>query len=310
MGLVTGVQPTLFLARSEVSMVKTAMAKTVQSVRVQRAMHKVGRYWSSLDVGTHHTYNEKIFCCRVKTVSHLWSVALVLALVLFPLSALCGFGIDTLFFEASVFYTWAMVVWGGLLPWTLLMLRFVLLVRCRKSGAKRAEEIFDFAAYMFLLLMTHVLTCELLGVGMEPFSTSQYLMSSRLYDMVGNEEFLPEDSPNVYKKFEDIGSVDEFWQWLRGPWMSNMMQCANEGGGWGSGDEGIEQKRRECQLTGGHYWRPVTTGTLIRTVRVKSAQCACHRFGPRLCTGKLTDQNMDRAAWTLPHCGGHDTLIS
>eukprot|EP00947_MAST-08B_sp_MAST-8B-sp1_P005168 g5168.t1 len=63
-----------------------------------------------------------------------------------------------------------------------------------------------------------------LGISMDLVFFSESIFYTRLRDMVVEEEFLETDS-HIYKSLHDIGSVEEFWQYLEGPFVENIQAC-------------------------------------------------------------------------------------
>ena len=89
-----------------------------------------------------------------------------------------------------------------------------------------------------------------------------------------------------YKKLEDVASVEEFWQWLEGPFAHNIIYCAKGTGGGptyrtdGGGGGGAEAfnaedllpgNRRPCRVGDGKFVR--TGAVQIRSIRVQRRAC-------------------------------------
>ena len=89
-----------------------------------------------------------------------------------------------------------------------------------------------------------------------------------------------------YKKLEDVASVEEFWQWLEGPFAHNIIYCAKGTGGGstyrtdGGGGGGAEPfnaedllpgNRRPCRVGDGKFVRK--GAVQIRSIRVQRRAC-------------------------------------
>ena len=294
-------------------------ARSTRSSRFHRQLHTFKRALSGLNIGSPLNASgsqassqdgadgsKRVFCFRnvVSWRSYL-KVMMTLAAVLVPISIALGITMDLVFFSESIFYTWSLLLWWGLFPWVLLAARYAVLIKYK--GSRRAEELSDFVLFLVFFVVLHVGAADILDIKYQfdlKNADPSYLLSSRLRDMVVEEEFLETDS-HIYKSLHDIGSVEEFWQYLEGPFVENIMKCENDEEpipvpGFPSGVSaamGIPCVIGDNALSHADQIR-------ISTLRVRKQACGyalANMQDPDLkgCLGEFSDISQDKAPWKL-----------
>ena len=81
----------------------------------------------------------------------------------------------------------------------------------KKSSSKMLTY---FCIYVVFYLL--VVCCALLQI-----DQLEFFMVDQLRDLIVDEEFLSSDT-HIYKSFNDVATPEEFWQFIQGPFMSNM----------------------------------------------------------------------------------------
>ena len=284
------------------------------SSRVQRGLHSLKRALSGLNIGGDsggktpddargelEEDTVDVFCFKdIQGVRAYGKVMAALFAALCLFSLILGIILDFAFFEQCIFYTWAILLWCGLFPTALLAARYAVLIKYK--GSRRAEEVSDFAFFFIFFVVLHVGAADMLDINYQFTLRSadpSFLLSSRLRDMVVDEEFLAADS-HIYKSLDDVGSVEEFWQWLEGPFVANMIQCENDAtpaaGGF-TAAQGLP-----CEVADGRMSH--VDKVRISTHRVKKKACRYaiqNMQDPDLrgCLGEFSAEAMDTSLWQL-----------
>eukprot|EP00033_Pygsuia_biforma_P002896 GCRY01003194.1.p1 GENE.GCRY01003194.1~~GCRY01003194.1.p1 ORF type:complete len:774 (+),score=222.95 GCRY01003194.1:252-2573(+) len=110
-----------------------------------------------------------------------------------------------------------------------------------------------FILFLILLTWTAVLSRQVFEAN---------LVDRALDDAIVGEEFLREDS-HIYKSFNDIGAFEEFFQWLKGPFLGVL--TADE---WYNGDPFLEEESQTI-----YQYNKLMGGIRLRQLRVTADSC-------------------------------------
>ena len=92
----------------------------------------------------------------------------------------------------------------------------------RKKSANLFSAFLIYLVFYVLVIVFTVLQTDSL----------EYYMVAQMKDYIIEEEFLSSDT-HIYKSFADVATTDEFWQYMQGPFLSNMFpdDCYGEESG-------------------------------------------------------------------------------
>eukprot|EP00947_MAST-08B_sp_MAST-8B-sp1_P002843 g2843.t1 len=253
---------------------KLADLRDKQKESCVRSAYKAFRIWSSLKIpGTNAPPPEKTCCLPLVARLDVLRATLAFGATLMMLNLFLGLALDYCFFDVAIFFTWALPMWS-IVPVGMMAIRFQVHVKYRSRRLLELVNLIFFAVFFALL---HKVALDFHNLA--PFPIGLYVpnpgfnFQQNLREMIADEEFNSEDSPNVPKKFADIASEEELWQWLGGPFMNNILSCDNDGGGEPNRAYSLQQG---CILGEGHYMR--WGGLRLRTHRAKKMPCGSSLF--------------------------------
>ena len=229
-----------------------------------------------------------------------WKPVLILGVVCITAGQILGLAFDAVVYsDVWIYYSVAFPIFaiGG---WFLIAVRVVIIAHHR--GDEHFASIFDFLVFLFLFGWTHYLAGTLVDLNYEHQHgrmNSQLIMTNQLVELVVNEEFTPEATPNMYKGLKDIASVEEAYQWLQGPFRENVATCSEDA-------TYVLGLSPTCTI-GDSGTKLIRWGQIrVRTTRIVSEPCGIGTLDGRFEDGKACERdvkddgsNVDREPWTL-----------
>ena len=133
----------------------------------------------------------------------------------------------------------------------------------------------------------------------------QYTFVNQLKETILHEE-VPDEQ--IYKALGDVKTPDEVWDWLRGPFLSNVMTCEN------ADPWKVFDMSEPCNTNGGHFLR--YADIKVRALQTKPTSCGDAQFdltrGMAGCGASIGEGTtvVDRAGLRLQSCLGPGTSPS